>query len=63
MWRINHCRNALEAQLHNGEERRVEAMMRQIVANMGSPRLPMGELREGDEAGSNRVAARSVFSH
>ena len=63
MWRINHSRNRLEAELHNGEERRVAVMMGQIVANMGSHRLLMGELREGDEAGSKRVAAGPVFSH
>ena len=62
MWRINHISNRLEAESYKGEERRIAALMGQLVASMGNRRLNIDELQEGNRTGSNRSAAGPLFS-
>ena len=57
MWRINHCRNRLEAETYQGDERRCAAMMRQIVADMGSQGVNTKRLLEDIEVAPDRAGS------
>ena len=62
MWRINHIGNRLEAALYQGDERRGEALMGQIVANLGKLRVGAKELREGVEMSPDYPSPGSMSS-
>ena len=56
MWRINHIRNRLEAESYTGEDRRVLALMGQLLANGSISRLTTDEIlvwaEPDDDAGT-----------
>ena len=63
MWRINYLGNRLEAERHQGGERRGAALIGQILNNMGRQRLNSRQLLGDEEENSTRAASVPVSSH